>query len=455
MALQSVNPATGKVLKSYPEMTRAEVNGIIDKTHADFLVWRRLTFKARSERFRRVAELLRMNSGYFAKMMAREMGKPITQGKAEAEKCAWVCDYYAENAQKHLRDQKVTIEGSKSFVTFQPLGVILGIMPWNFPFWQVLRAAAPAMMAGNGMVLKHASNVPECALSIEALFHEAGFPAHIFRTLMIGPKTACAIIGNDKIKAISLTGSVEAGRAVASEAARHLKKTVLELGGSDPYLILEDADLDMAASLCIEGRMFNGGQTCISAKRLIVVEGVKERFEQLIVKEMKKYKTGDPMKSATRLGPLANTYQRDALHEQVNKSIKAGAKLLLGGEMPKGSGAFYPSTVLTDVKKGMPAADEELFGPVAVVLSVKDEQEAVAVANDSPFGLGAGVFTSDRKRGERIVREELEAGTCYVNDFVKSDPRMPFGGVKQSGWGRELGSYGIREFVNIKSVRIQ
>jgi len=455
MALQSVNPATGKSLKSYPEMTRAEVNAIIDKTHADFLVWKRLTFKARSERFRRMSELLRMNSGYFAKMMAREMGKPVTQGKAEAEKCAWVCDFYADNAQKHLRDQKVITEGIKSFVTFQPLGVILGIMPWNFPFWQVLRAAAPAMMAGNGMVLKHASNVPECALSIEALFHEAGFPSHIFRTLMIGPKTACAIIGNDKIRAISLTGSVEAGKAVASEAAKHLKKTVLELGGSDPYLILDDADLEKAASLCVEGRMFNGGQACIAAKRLIVVEEARERFEQLLVKAMKNYKTGDPMKSATRLGPLANESQRDALHDQVSRSVKAGAKLLLGGEKPKGPGAYYPSTVLTNVKKGMPAADEELFGPVAVVITVKDEQEAVAVANDSPFGLGAAVFSSDRKRGERIAREELEAGSCYVNDFVKSDPRMPFGGVKQSGWGRELGSYGIREFVNIKSVMIK
>lgn len=454
MALETINPATGESLKTYPEIPIPEICAIIDKTHEEHLNWKKRPFAERAECFRKAATLLRVNDAGYAALMAKEMGKPVSQGKAEAQKCAWVCEYYADHAESFLRDEPVETENRESFVTHQPLGVILAVMPWNFPFWQVFRASAPAMMAGNGVVLKHASNVPECALTIEALFHEAGFPINIFRTLMVTSQGAAVAIVHEHVKAVTLTGSTEAGEIVAAQAGSQLKKSVMELGGSDPYIILEDADLEVAAENCTTGRMLNSGQSCIAAKRFIVVESVAEQFEKLFVEKMKQYQPGDPLGENTNLGPMARADLRDELHDQVKRSVEAGARILLGGTVPDGPGAFYPATVLTDVKPGTPAATEELFGPVAAIMRAKDEQEAIELANDTEFGLGAGVFTSDLNRGRRIAREELHAGSCVVNGFVKSDPRMPFGGIKRSGFGRELGRAGILEFVNTKSVVI-
>jgi succinate-semialdehyde dehydrogenase/glutarate-semialdehyde dehydrogenase len=387
--------------------------------------------------------------------MTQEMGKPIKDGRAEIQKCALVCDYYADNTERFLQPEVVETDGSKSFVTFRPLGVILAVMPWNFPFWQVFRFAAPAFMAGNACVLKHASNVPGSALAIEEVFRMATFPENLFRTLLIGSSQVDSVIENPLVKGVTLTGSTSAGKAVSRKAGEVIKKTVLELGGSDPYLILEDANLDEAVTACVTSKLINSGQSCISAKRFVVVESLRHRFEELFVEQMSAKKMGDPMEEDTAVGPLARYDLRDDLHKQVQDSIEKGAVCLLGGNVPKSEGAFYDPTVLTNVKKGMPAYDEELFGPVAAIIPVKDEKEAINVANDSIFGLGAAVFTKDIARGERIAINELEAGCCFVNDFVKSDPRLPFGGVKESGYGRELSHYGIREFVNIKTVVIK
>jgi succinate-semialdehyde dehydrogenase/glutarate-semialdehyde dehydrogenase len=384
--------------------------------------------------------------------MTMEMGKPVMGGVAEAEKCAWVCDYYAQEAERVLADQEVESDASRSFVTFQPIGVVLAVMPWNFPFWQVFRFAAPNLMAGNAGLLKHASNVPGCALAIEDVFREAGFPDGLFRSLLIPGSRVDGVIENPLVRAVTLTGSTPAGQAVAAKAGAVLKKTVLELGGSDPYVILEDADLETAASVCATARLINSGQSCIAAKRFVVVEAVREEFEKRFVAAMAATKMGDPMEEDTVVGPQARTDLRDELHDQVVRSIDAGARCVLGGKIPSGPGAYYPPTVLTDVAPGMPAYVEELFGPVASVIPVPDEVEALRVANDSCFGLGAAVFTRDREKGTRIAREELEAGACFVNAFVRSDPRLPFGGVKESGYGRELSPFGILEFVNIKTV---
>ncbi|HXK93193.1 MAG TPA: NAD-dependent succinate-semialdehyde dehydrogenase, partial [bacterium] len=366
-----------------------------------------------------------------------------------------VCEYYAENAEKFLAPEPAATEASKSYVTFQPIGVVLAVMPWNFPFWQVFRFAAPALMAGNAGVLKHASNVPGCALAIEQIFRDAGFPEHLFRSVLCGSREVAGIIENPRVRAATLTGSTPAGRAVGAKSGERLKKSVLELGGSDPYLILEDADLETAAATCAASRLINSGQSCIAAKRFIVVEPVAERFTELFVESMKAAKVGDPLDEDTQVGPQARHDLRDELHQQVVKTLEQGAKLVLGGEIPDGKGAYYPPTVLTNVKKGMVAYEEELFGPVASIITVRNEEEAIATANDSVFGLGAAVFTQDVARGERIAAEELDAGACFVNTFVRSDPRLPFGGVKESGYGRELAHYGIKEFVNIKTVYVR
>lgn len=381
------------------------------------------------------------------------MGKPVKQGIAEAEKCVWVCDYYAADAEAHLAPDLIKTEGSQSYAAFEPLGVVLAVMPWNFPLWQVFRFAAPALMAGNAGVLKHSSNVPGCALVIEEIFTQAGFPAGAFRTLLIGSRQVQAVIEHPRVRAVTLTGSTPAGKSVAAQAGASLKKTVLELGGSDPYVVLEDADLDLAVQTCVNSRLINSGQSCINAKRFIIVEPILAAFTDRYVAVMKSKKVGDPLLEETEVGPLARHDLRDELHQQVLMSIKHGARLLLGGEIPSGSGAYYPPTVLADVTPGMPAYDE-LFGPVAAIIRAKNEEDAVRIANDSVFGLGAAVFTQDLKRGERIARE-LEAGSTFVNALVASDPRLPFGGIKQSGYGRELGSYGIKEFVNVKTVYIK
>jgi len=451
----SVNPADLKVLSTYQPMTSSDVNKVIDSTAKAFESWKETTFNHRAKLMRNAADVLRKKRDEHSKLMTLEMGKPIAQSKAEVEKCAWVCEYYSDNAEKFLIDKIIGTDASKSFVSFQPLGVVLAVMPWNFPFWQVFRFAAPTLMAGNAGILKHASNVSGCALAIEEVFREAGFPENLFRTILFPSSQMKEVIKNENIKAVTLTGSVPAGKAVAETAGSLLKKTVMELGGSDPYLILEDADLESAADTCITARLINGGQSCIAAKRFIIVEKIYNQFEKLFLDKMKLKKMGDPFDDSVDIGPQASVFLRDELHHQVERSVKLGAKLLLGGEIPASEGAWYPPTILTNIKKGMPAYDEELFGPVAALIKVKDEEEAIKVANDSIFGLGAAVFTKDVERGEKIAKEKIHAGCCFVNAFVKSDPRLPFGGVKESGYGRELSSIGIQEFVNIKTVYIK
>jgi succinate-semialdehyde dehydrogenase/glutarate-semialdehyde dehydrogenase len=454
MSLEVINPVSNKKIDSFPEMTSDDVKNVIGDADKAWLSWKKQPFKQRAELMYKAAEVLRAGKEKYAELMMREMGKIYKQGIAEIEKCAMVCEYYAENAADFLKPQVLKSNAQKSFVTFQPLGVVLAIMPWNFPFWQVFRFAAPGLMAGNAAVLKHAANVPGCGLAIEEIFKKAGFPKNLFRALLIGSDKVDEVIENDKIKAVTLTGSVGAGKAVAKKAGEQLKKTVLELGGSDPYIILEDADLEKAAKTCVDGRLINSGQSCIAAKRFIVVDAVREKFEELFLQEMKSRTLGDPMEEGIDIAPLARTDLRDDLHEQVQESIRKGAECILGGEIPEKEGAWYPATILKNVKPGMPAYNEELFGPVASIINVKDEQEAIEVANDTVFGLGAAVFTENIERGERIATEEINAGSCFVNAYVQSDPRLPFGGVKHSGYGRELSHFGITEFVNIKTVYI-
>ncbi|MFW6096754.1 MAG: NAD-dependent succinate-semialdehyde dehydrogenase [Chloroflexota bacterium] len=454
MTIVAVNPATNEQIREYDEHSRDEVEEVIAAAHEAYENWRHTSFDERAQLMHAAAHVLRQKAGEFGRLMTEEMGKPIQDGRAEAEKCAWVCDYYADNAEKFLERELVQTDARKSFVTFQPLGVVLAIMPWNFPFWQVFRFAAPNLMAGNVGVLKHASNVPGCALTIESIFRAAGFPHNVFRSLLIDSSQVSAVIENPLVRAVTLTGSTPAGRAVAGKAGEMIKKTVLELGGSDAYVILDDADLQKAVNTCVASRLINSGQSCIAAKRFIVTEKNREEFERLYVQRMRLAKMGDPMQEETDVGPQARQDLRDDLHRQVQESIEQGATLLLGGQIPDGPGAYYPPTVLTDVKKGMPAYDEELFGPVAAIIPVADEDDAIRVANDSIFGLGAAVFTRDLQRGEHIAATRLEAGCCFVNAFVKSDPRLPFGGIKESGYGRELAVYGIKEFVNIKTVYV-
>lgn len=455
MPLISTNPATDEQIKIYEEWTSNQVNQTISQTHNASQEWRQTSFDDRAALMSKAAAVLRQNCDDCASLMTAEMGKPIGDSRSEIEKCAWVCEYYAENAANFLADEEIETDASKSFVTYQPLGVVLAVMPWNFPFWQVFRFAAPSLMAGNGAVLKHASNVSGCALAIENIFSKAGFPPHLFRTLLIGSDKVRSVLEHSQIRAATLTGSTNAGKAIASHAGELLKKTVLELGGSDPYVVLADADLEQTVNTCVNSRLINSGQSCIAAKRFIVVETIRKEFEERFVEEMRAAKMGDPMDEQTKVGPQARTDLRDDLHGQVRESIAQGARCLVGGEIPELKGAYYPPTVLTDVSPGSPAYSDELFGPVAAIIPVKDEREAIRVANDSSFGLGAAVFTRNTARGEEIASKELEAGCCFVNEFVKSDPRLPFGGIKESGYGRELSHFGIKEFVNIKTVFVR
>jgi succinate-semialdehyde dehydrogenase/glutarate-semialdehyde dehydrogenase len=452
--IQSVNPATGRPIKAYPETSPEEIARLLDRSGQAFQRWRATPFSERAALLRGASKELRGRVEPLAALMAQEMGKPLAQGRSEVEKCAWVCDYYAEQAEGFLRPEPVKTDASKSFVAFEPLGPVLAVMPWNFPFWQVFRFAAPALMAGNTGILKHASNVPGCALAIEEIFRAAGAPEGLFRTVLGGSERVAQIIEHPNVAAVTLTGSTGAGKAIASKAGAALKKSVLELGGSDPYLVLADADLAAAAETCANSRLINSGQSCIAAKRFIVEAPVREQFERLFVEQMRSKPMGDPMQEGTVIGPLARHDLRDGLHGQVQRSVAAGANVLLGGAIPSSPGAYYPATVLTDVRKGMPAYDEELFGPVAAVIAARDEAEAVRIANDSVFGLGAAVFTRDNARGEAVA-QRLQAGSCFVNASVRSDPRLPFGGIKESGYGRELSSFGIREFVNVKTVYIK
>jgi len=455
MSLDAIYPATGEIIKTYTEMQPEEVKFILQQSQEAFNDWRKTSFAERAVCLKKAAQILEDNAEKYAQLMTQEMGKTINEGIAEAKKCAWVCSYYAKNAAAFLTPERVTTDAGKSFVSFQPIGVVLAVMPWNFPFWQVFRFAAPALMAGNIGVLKHASNVPGCALAIEDILHQAGIPRNVFRTLLVGSPQVEAIIENPIVKAVTLTGSTPAGKAVAQTAGRMLKKSVLELGGSDPYVILQDADLDLAISNCVTSRLINCGQSCIAAKRFIAVEPIAQTFTDKFVEKMAQVKSGDPMLPETQIGPMARHDLRDELHQQVVASIEAGSQCILGGEIPQGPGAYYPPTVLTNVKPGIPAYDEEIFGPVASIITAKDEADAIRIANDSIFGLGAAIFTRDIAKGERLAAESIEAGCCFVNSFVKSDPRLPFGGIKESGYGRELSHYGIKEFVNIKTVYIK
>ena len=453
--LQTVNPATGDPGRSYDKHSVEHAHEAAAAARAAFLQWRRTSFAERAAVIRRAGEVLRARKDELAMLMTDEMGKTLEEGRAEIEKCAVNCDWFAEHAESYLANEPVETGEGETFVTFNPIGVVLAIMPWNFPFWQVFRFVAPALMAGNGALLKHASNVPGCALAIEQVLHEAGVPRDLFRTLLVGSADVEALIKDENVAAVTLTGSVAAGKSVATAAGSVLKKCVLELGGSDAYLVLEDADVLAAAKVAATARMVNGGQSCIAGKRFIVLRSVLEPFEKALTDAMREFGMGDPRKEGTKLGPMQSVKARDEIHAQVSESVRKGARLVLGGKIPDRPGAWYPPTVLTNVLPGQPAHDEEVFGPVAAIIMAENEEEAIRIANGSEFGLGSGVLTSNLDRGRRIAAEELEAGMSFVNDNVRSDPRTPFGGVKHSGFGRECSAYGIREFVNIKTVHIK
>jgi succinate-semialdehyde dehydrogenase/glutarate-semialdehyde dehydrogenase len=452
MTFDSINPANGEKVNSFAQMSGDEVQVILQKCAEAQRAWAKTPFSERARLLNAVAALLLENKQDYARLMTEEMGKVYRQGVAEVEKCAWGCRYYAEHAEKFLAAEDVATEAHHSFVSYKPLGVVLAVMPWNFPLWQVFRFAAPALMAGNAAVLKHAPNVFGCAMLIERLFAEAGLPENLFRSLIIDVPQTTQVIHNPLVAAVSITSSVAAGRAVASEAGKVLKKCVLELGGSDAFIVLEDADIDKAVEVGIIGRFQNSGQSCIAAKRFIVVESVYQEFEKKFVDKASELKMGDPSAEGVYIGPQARVDLRDGLHDQVQRSIDAGAELLLGGEVPDGPGAFYPATVLAGVGPGMAAWSEELFGPVATLIRVRDEQEAIEVANATDFGLGGAIWTRDLERGERLAADEIQSGAAFVNDMSKSDPRMPFGGIRNSGYGRELSIFGIREFVNVHAV---
>ncbi len=453
--MQSINPFTGQIIQEYREFSSSDVEEIIFKVDRAFQSWKLTSFELRAVYMKNLQARLLEKKEELAEIIVAEMGKIRREAIGEVEKCASVCAFYAEHAEAFLTNEPIKTEASESYISYQPIGTVLAVMPWNFPFWQVFRFLAPALMAGNTGVLKHASNVSGCALAIEQLVREAGFPENVFRTLLIGSKAVKEVIENPLIKAVTLTGSTPAGKSVASIAGFALKKSVLELGGSDPYLILEDADVDMAARLCVTSRLLNAGQSCIGAKRFIIAEKIYEAFKSEFIRLMQEARYGDPLDPQTAIGPMARIDLRDELHQQVTKSVEMGATVLLGGYLPEGNIPFYPPTVLENVVPGMPAYHEEMFGPVAVLFRVKSDDEAIRIANDTVFGLGAGIFTADLEKAKFLAEKGLEAGYVFVNDFVKSDPRLPFGGIKESGYGRELSAIGIREFVNVKTVVIR
>ncbi|HEC94865.1 MAG TPA: NAD-dependent succinate-semialdehyde dehydrogenase, partial [Thermoplasmatales archaeon] len=439
----------------FKEWKQEEIKAQLVRSSQAFNSWRETSFDERSQFLKKVAQVLRGNKKHYSSLITTEMGKPILQAEAEVEKCAWVCEFYAENGKKFLENEYVETDADVSYIRFSPLGVILAIMPWNFPFWQVFRCAAPALMAGNTVLLKHSSNVPQCAVTIEEVFNEAGFPEDVFCSVLVGSKSVNTLVEDGRVAAVSLTGSSFAGSSTASVAGRHLKKVVLELGGSDPFIVLKDVDLDQAVDAAVKARMINNGQSCIAAKRFIVVEDVFEGFKKSFLKKINELVVGDPMDRLTDVGPLARKDILDQLDKQVKESVKKGAQVLTGGKrLDDNPGFYYLPTLLCGVKKGMPCYDEETFGPVASLIKVKNEKEALTVANDTMYGLGASIWTKDFKKGESLTRY-LEAGNVFVNEIVKSDPRLPFGGMKQSGFGRELSHYGIKEFVNIQTVYIK
>ncbi|MCU0231844.1 MAG: NAD-dependent succinate-semialdehyde dehydrogenase [Acidobacteria bacterium] len=452
MEFRAINPATGNPAAcAFAADDEPTLERKLQQAAAEARRWRESAAQERTSALRRAAELLDRRREEFASLMAEEMGKPITQGLSESDKCAWVCRYYAEHGATHLEAKTVATDAGLSFVECSPLGVVLAVMPWNFPFWQVFRFAAPALMAGNVGLLKHASNVPGCALAIEGVFREAGLPEGCFQTLLIGGARAERLVGDPRIAAATLTGSEPAGMAVATAAGRALKKVVLELGGSDPFIVLEDADVERAAEVAVTARMINSGQSCIAAKRFLLHTSIAERFTRRMVEKVRALRVGDPLDPATEVGPLAREDLLAELHQQVTASLAGGANCLVGGHRVERPGFFYAPTVLDRVSPGLPVAAEETFGPVAAILTFESDGEALALANGTPFGLGASLWTRDLGRARELV-EEIEAGSVFVNGMVKSDPRLPFGGVKRSGYGRELGAEGIREFVNVKTV---
>ncbi|MBT4555382.1 MAG: NAD-dependent succinate-semialdehyde dehydrogenase [Candidatus Marinimicrobia bacterium] len=454
MALVSINPATGKEIQSYPQHSSIEVKYILDQSVVAQQQWKNTSLELRNSCLEQLAGILRDRAKEYSILMAEEMGKPVSQGLGEVEKCASLCEYYKEEAFGFLADKSVEIAGQKSIISIQPMGLILGVMPWNFPFWQVFRFAIPTITAGNGAILKHASNVQGCAFAIEKSFKDSGFPENIFRNIVVPGREMEEVIKHPAIAAITLTGSTPAGKSIAMTAGSVLKKTVLELGGSDPYIILEDANVDLAVDACISGRILNTGQSCIAAKRLIVTENLYDTFLSKLEDKLSDKIMGDP-KDDVDIGPMVSIEARDEVHDQVCRSIEAGAKLKLGGVIPKEVGAFYPITLLSEVEPGMTAFDEEIFGPVFTVIKARDEANAIELGNQTEFGLGSAVFTSDLEKGESIAKTQLNVGACFVNDFVKSDPRLPFGGIKKSGYGRELSIYGIMEFVNVKTIVVK
>jgi acyl-CoA reductase-like NAD-dependent aldehyde dehydrogenase len=451
--ITSVNPATGEVLARFDPFTPEKTDRALDEAQDAFLAWRERPFADRAVPMRRLAALLRERADRYGRLISIEMGKPIAEAEAELEKCAWGAEHYAANAARYLADEVIETTAQRSLVAFQPLGIVLAVMPWNFPFWQVIRFAAPALMAGNAAVLKHASNVPQCALAIEEAARDAGFPDGLLRTLLLSGSAVEPVIADPRIRAVTLTGSSDTGSRIAALAGRALKKCVLELGGSDPYIVLADADLDAAAKVGARARNQNTGQSCIAAKRFIAVESVARDFERRFAAEVEALRVGDPLDPKTQIGPLARADLRDTLDRQVRESLGMGARALTGGERDSGKGWYYQPTVLADVTEDMPVFKEETFGPVAAVLRVRDADDAVRVANDSAYGLGASVWTRDLAHGEALARK-IESGSVFVNGMVASDPRLPFGGVKRSGYGRELSSYGIKEFVNIQTIWI-
>lgn len=454
MSLVSINPFTEKIIKNFDEYSVSETESIIIKTDAAQNKWRKTDFSFRKNLMLKAAKILKEKSRKYAEILTLEMGKPIKQAVAEVEKCAWVCEYYGENAETMLAKEIIKTDASESYVRFDPLGVVLAVMPWNFPFWQVFRFAAPALMAGNGAVLKHASNVSLSALAIEEIFKDAGFPDNLFRTLLIGSSKVKNVIDNPLIKATTLTGSEYAGKKVGCQSGENLKKSVLELGGSDPFILLKDADLDKAVDGAVLGRLINNGQSCIAAKRFIAVKDVYNEFVDKFVIRMESVNVGDPMKEETELGPIAREDLLIELLQQIKTSKEFGAEIAVGGNRIDGTGYFIEPTVITNIKPESPAYNEELFGPVASVILAEDEEDAVRIANDSQFGLGASLWTRDTENAKRIATN-IESGSVFINGIVKSDPRLPFGGIKLSGYGRELSHYGIKEFVNIKTVWVK
>jgi succinate-semialdehyde dehydrogenase / glutarate-semialdehyde dehydrogenase len=454
MAIATINPATGETLKTFEPLTDSEIDRKLELAAATFGAHRRTSFRERSEKMRRAAEILESDKNHFARTMTLEMGKPIKAAVSEAEKCAWVCRYYADNAEAFLADEAVETDATQSYIHYQPLGPVLAVMPWNFPFWQVFRFAAPGLMAGNVGLLKHASNVPQCALAIEGIFLRAGFAEGTFQTLLVGSDKVARVLDDPRVAAATLTGSEPAGSRVAEQAGRRIKKTVLELGGSDPFIVMPSADLDEAAKTAVKARTINNGQSCIAAKRFIIDRRIADEFERRFVGEMESLKIGDPLDEATEIGPLATADILEDLDAQVRKSIEAGARALTGGKRLDRAGHYYAPTVLADIPENAPAYCEELFGPVASVFRVGGIDEAIRLANATEFGLGSSAWTNDEAERRQFI-DEIEAGSVFINGMVASDPRLPFGGIKQSGYGRELGVFGIREFVNVKTVWVK